>query len=361
MRILFLFVADWNREVADYYRGIVPSHRIFGYAELKKMGHEPSVLPRPSWFTGWRARPIYWRLYQTFATLFRQRNFDCLFAINEAAALPALVFKRLGLLRLPIIVFNTGLMHPRNASGWRNALWKWLLPCAEAVVSQTRMELETTPRAFGLRTDRQFLMHMLVDMEFFKPDPGVKTGDYCLAVGTNEAKDYPTLLQAFPAEEKLIIVTDAYNAAIVEKNLRPGMPVTVLQAVPISKLKAMYQEAKVVINPLLETPYGSGHTVVLENMVLGKPVIVSGVGGMLDYYEDSVSAIGVKPNDVAELRQKLRDYLDHPEKFAHIGRQAPDWVRSFSSEEFAKKLIAIAEKLCPEAATEATSPVPATR
>ncbi len=345
MKLLYFFVVDWSREISDYERGLVPSHRLFGYAELRKMGHQPSVAPKLGFFAKFLSKPILWRLYQTCYAAFRQRHHDAMFAVNEAAALPALLFKKLGLLRTPVIVFNTGLMHPRNRSGFRKTMWRWLLPSAEAVVSQTKMEKDAVWQEFHLREDRQFLIHMLVDMNFFQRDPEVRPGDYCLAVGTNEAKDFPTLLRALPPGEKLVIVTDAYNAAIVEKHLRPGMSVEVLQAVPIKRLKAMYQEAKVIINPLAETPYGSGHTVVLENMVLGNPVIVSGVGGMLDYFEDGVSAIGVKPHDVTDLAAKIRSFLDDPEKFADIKRQAPDWVRTFSSDEFAAKLIQVAEHL----------------
>lgn len=343
MRILYLFTRDWSKEIADYYRGVVPSHRIFGFAELKEMGHEPRNVSAPAPLKRWLEKPIFWRIYQTLAALFAQGRTDCVFAVNEASVLPLLVFKRFGLYRTPVIIFNTGLMHPRNRTGFRKALLDWLLPSAEGLVSQSKMEVESVWKEFGLKQDRQFLIHMLVDTRFFKPDGVVPQGDYCLSVGTNEAKDYPTLLKAFPRDEKLVVVTDAYNAAIIEQHREPGMPVEVYQAVPIQKLKRMYQEAKIVINPLAETDYGSGHTVVLENMVLGRPVIVTKVGGMIDYYEDNVSAISVKPYDVEDMREKIRAYLACPADFAHIGRRAPEWVRGFAAEEFARKLLVVAE------------------
>jgi glycosyltransferase involved in cell wall biosynthesis len=357
MRILYLFVVDWSKEVADYDRGAVPSHRLFGFVELKKMGHEPSIVQRPGWLRNLLSKPIYWRIYQALAAVWRQRKVDAIFAVNEAAALPPLILKRLGLLKTPVIVFNTALMHPRNFVGLRKKMWDWALPAAEIMVSQTKMELGNVWKAFGLEEGRQRLMHMLVDMEYFQPEPSVPLGDYCLAVGTNEAKDFPTLMKAFPKDEKLIIVTDPYNAAIVEKHREPDMPVQVLQAVPITKLKRMYQEAKLTINPLTDTPYGSGHTVVLENMVLGKPVIATRVGGMIDYFEEGVSALGYTAGDVEDLREKIRAYLADPGKFAHIGQQSPQWVRPFSAVEFARTLLRIAGELCqnPKAATTAAT------
>ncbi len=348
MRILFLYVVDWSREIADFGKGLVPSHRLFGYAELKELGHQAFVCPRPSRFSGMVSKSIYWRIYQALHSALHPNEFDAIFAVNEATAIPLLVLKRLGLLKTPVIVFNTGLMHPRNRCGSRKAMWRWLLPAAEAVVSQTTMEQAAVWKEFGLEESRQFLIPMLVDLNFFKPDEGIPTADYCLAVGTTEGKDYRTLLKALPRNEKLVIVTDAYNAAIVRENLEEGMDVSVQQAVPIQKLKRMYQEAKVIINPLADTPYGTGHTVVLENMVLGKPVIVTSVPGIDDYFDDGMTAIAVKPADPDDLRSKIQAYLENPGAFSHIAEKARHWVHSFSSQEFARKLIAIAQRLQPQ-------------
>ena len=336
---------DWSQELANYKRGLVPSHRLFGYPEVAGFGHNSMMCPPRPFFRRLLSKPFLWRIYQALYALFHQQHVDAIFAVNEASSLPILVLKRLGLLRTPLIVFNTGLMHPRNLSGLRKTMWRWLLPAAEAVVSQTRMEKGSVWKQFGLKEERQFLIYMLVDIKFFQPDSGVKAADFCLSVGTTQGKDYATLLAALPSSERLVIVTDAYNAAIIAERIEPGMNVEVLQGIPIAKLKTMYQEAKVIINPLFDTAYGTGHTVVLENMVLGKPVIVTSVGGITDYFEDGVTAIGVREMDPDALREKIQAYLKHPEDYATIARNAKQWVRAFSSEEFTRKLLSIAEHL----------------
>lgn len=345
MQILYLFTLDWNHEVEDFDRGLVPAHRLFGFADLRAMGHSPFLCPTPKVFRGLLWKPAFWRLYQSCFAFLQQFRTDCIFGVNEASTLPVLFLKRLGLMRTPVIVFCTGLMNPRNRTGLKKKLWDWLLPCAEAVVSQTSMEFESTWREFGLRQDRQFLVHMLVDTTAFQPDENREKGDYLLAAGTNEGRDYPALLSALPDGERLIIVTDHQNAAIIEQHRRPGMRVEVLQAVPIMELKALYEKAKVVINPLVETEYCSGHTVLLENMALGNPVIIADVEGMRDYLEDGVTAITYPPRDVAALRSTIQSALDEPERFRGIGREAARWVQRFSTAEFAKKLIRIAEQV----------------
>ena len=345
MKLLYLFAYDYNKEIADCQAGKVPTHRLWGYVETQKMGHEPFACPTPRFFRKQFRKPVWWRVYQAFFTLWKQREVDCIYAINEASALPVLGLKWLGLLKTPVLIVNTGIMNKRNQSGKRKEMWSKFLPCADAIVSLSTMEVEATWRMFGLKQERQHLVNMLVDTHYFAPGAPLGTGDYCLSAGTNEGRDYPTLLKAFPKNEKLLIVTDPYNAAIVEKNKEPGMQVEVKQAVPISELKALYQNAKAIINPIGEVDFASGHTILLENMALGRPVIVSMVRGMKDYFQDGVTAIGVKPYDVEDLRQKLQAYLDDPGKFAQIGKNAAEWVQRFSSQEFARKLLVIAAGL----------------
>lgn len=362
MNFLFLFATDWNHEIASFERGKVPAHRLFGLIDVERQGHAARVCKPPHLARNFLRRPIVWRVYQALCAWFQQGRHDVIFAVNEASALPVLVLKKLGLLRTPVIVFCTGLMHARNRMGKRKAMWRWLLPAAEAVVSQTSMELESTWREFGLRQDRQFLIHMLVDTHFFRPSDARGKGDFCLAAGTNEGRDYVTLLQAFPKDQRLVIVTDAGNAAIIARHVAADARVEVRQAVPMLELRALYEQARVVINPLAEIAYCSGHTTLLENMALGHPVIISAVSGMRDYVEDGVTALTVRPGDVDDLREKITRYLEAPERFEAVGQRAAVWVEQFSTEAFAGHLVGLAQRLVTPSpvSTAGTVPQPST-
>ena len=118
----------------------------------------------------------------------------------------------------------------------------------------------------------------------------------------------------------------------------------VLQAIPIEQLRGYYKRAKLHIIPLADIRWGSGHTVLLENMALGKTLIVSNTASMRDYVEDGVTALVVEPHDAEQLRAKIAAFLEAPERFAHIREQAAERARThFSSREFGKKLIRVLE------------------
>jgi glycosyltransferase involved in cell wall biosynthesis len=77
----------------------------------------------------------------------------------------------------------------------------------------------------------------------------------------------------------------------------------------------------------------------LENMALGRAVIVSDVSGIRDYVEPGVTAIVVPPGDVAALRKAIEAVFADPAAAARIGNAAAEAVRRrYSAGRFAARL-----------------------
>lgn len=351
-RVLFCYNADWDKEVVDFQRGVVPSHRLFGFSDIQALGHYSLLCRAPRRLRKLLSKSLVWRCYQAVWTLGRQSQIDCIVATHEACALPLLLLKRLRLLKTPVVVINVALLHPKNCAGFRGLFWRRLLPLAEAILSYASAQSQWLNDEFDLDPKRLFFAPLGVDTNFFAPtiaehNCSSHKESFSLSVGTNEGKDYATLVKALPSSVKLIIVTDAYNAQIIEdtKNLlalSQQASIQVLHDIPIEQLKTYYQTAQVQIIPLLETRFSSGQTVLLENMALGKVVIVTKVAATQDYVEDNLTAITVEPGDVKQLRARIDQYLAHPQQFEHIGVHAAAMVRrKFSSQVFAYNLIDI--------------------
>src|SRR6185437_2538945 len=121
-RVLFLYNQDNAKEAADYGRGKVPSHRLFGLFELRQLGCDAQLCPMPAAPALLRKllrRPLLWRVYQALFACFKGAHFDWIVATHEAAALPALVLKWMRLVRAPLVILNVALLHPKNRSGAR--------------------------------------------------------------------------------------------------------------------------------------------------------------------------------------------------------------------------------------------------
>jgi glycosyltransferase involved in cell wall biosynthesis len=187
---------------------------------------------------------------------------------------------------------------------------------------------------FRLDPARVRFLPLGVDPDFFPPIATADGAPYVLSVGTNEGKDFPTLLDALPPDAECLIVTDEQNEAAARRH---GLPagVTVRTHVPITELRDLYRRARHVVIPLRESDASSGQTVLLENLVSGRPVIVSRVSGVADYLAET-GAVPVAPGDPAALRELLATPPRMP------AAETTEYVRArFSSAAFARNLLAL--------------------
>lgn len=353
LRILFLYNADWTREIDDVARGKVPSHRLFGLSELKLLGYQAFACPAPASIRLALKRPALWRVYQAIFARLQQQQIDCIVATHEAAALPVLLLKRLGFLRTPIVILSVALLHPRNMRGVRGKLWRWALPTADTVICYASAQVDWLVAEFALAAERVAFVPFGVDVDYFprtEPKPHRAPADSdVISVGANEGKDFPTLLAALPGGVRMTIVTDDYNANQIAKTHNAAVMVgrvRVFKAVPIDRLRSLYDEAAFHVIPLLETRFSSGQTVLLENMAMGRVVIVTDTSATRDYALHDVTALTVRPGDVEQLRQRIEALLKDPERFRCVGEGAAARVREcFSARRTARRIADLIERL----------------
>ncbi len=346
-RLLYLFNHNYAKELTDYEAGKVPRHRLFGLVDVREAGHTPSLCPLPQNSASRLSRPVFWRVYQAVYALRNQNRFDCLIATHEASALPILLLKKMGLLRTPVIVINVALLHPKNTEPRKQRLWKFLLPKAERILSYCSAQIPWISEELGIPTEKLGFIPLCVDTKFFHPEPAeAPEKPYCLSVGTNEGKDYATLVRALPPGIPLKIVTDGMNAQVVEETRSPGQEIEVLQNVPIETLRKFYREAYFHVIPLHDSRFSSGQTVLLENMALGKVVLTSHVSSVLDYVEAGKTALTVPSGDVEALARSLAAVWQNREHYRPIGENAARRVdQNFSSTLFAQRLLAEIEPI----------------
>jgi glycosyltransferase involved in cell wall biosynthesis len=97
--------------------------------------------------------------------------------------------------------------------------------------------------------------------------------------------------------------------------------------VPPREVGAYYERAAVVVVPSRREGYG---VAAREAMAYGRPVVTTGVGGLVDAVRDGVTGVVVPPGDVAALRRALEELLADGERRAALGSAA----RAFAREAF---------------------------
>jgi glycosyltransferase involved in cell wall biosynthesis len=244
-----------------------------------------------------------------------------------------------------LVVLNFGLLHPKNVTGWRRFLWKTFLPAADSVISLVEGQISEVKRAFGVPARMQFYVPLGVDTDFVREgvsepqEAAACESGFVLAVGTNEGKDYGTLLEALPLGLKLVIITDEHNARLIRRHRCFGEGIEVLTRVPMRQLRDWYHRAALMVIPLHDTAYGSGHSVFLENLALGKLVVVSESRGMKGYARSKQNCLTVPVGDSKGLRETIQSVMNATGHYCGLGEAAgKDAVENFGIKKFASRV-----------------------
>jgi glycosyltransferase involved in cell wall biosynthesis len=156
----------------------------------------------------------------------------------------------------------------------------------------------------------------------------------------------PAIAAALPEAHLLIVGGGPLRAALERRAAELGMTerVTITGAMrePVVGLAA----ADVLVAPSRNE--GMGRAIV-EAMALGLPVIGAAVGGIPAVFVDGESGRLVPPEDPAALARAVVEIGAHPELGARLGASARQRAGLFSTEEAARRLLALYRELIPRA------------
>lgn len=332
-RIGYLYTWDSSKELADYYAGLVPSHRLYGQIELGRMGHSITMFRRPRFIGRFIKNYASWRIFQALALLWKQNSIDVVVCTHESVALPVLALKRLQLIRKPVVLMNIALLEPRNCSSVRHVIWRTCLKSCDAVVSFASAQLPWIVQEFDVNPAILHFVRFGIDTSFFQPVEKSNGTPFFLSAGTNPGKDFITLLDALPQDSKLIIATDRLNMDIIRRHPR-HTDIQLKFGLRILELKQLYADAMAIVIPLHETRFSSGQTVLLECMAMGKEVVVAKTSAVQDYIADSIRTFA--PGDSQTLREHLIEIEKNPPPVRQ--EQAQSTRVGCSTEQFASAL-----------------------
>lgn len=161
---------------------------------------------------------------------------------------------------------------------------------------------------YDLDQSKTSLFPFGVDLEFWRPAEGEVTTEGVLSVGSDSKRDYPTLLAA-PIDGKIRILT---SLNVGQSAKRSGVEILrgSLHGSSITDevLRSLYQEARVVVVPLLDVWQPTGYSVTLQAMACGKPVVLSNIRGLWDQevFKSGENCILVPPGDAVALGNAVR-------------------------------------------------------
>jgi len=193
----------------------------------------------------------------------------------------------------------------------RRALYRKLLARADLLTTLASENAALCGRYFG--RDARHVYYGLNTQDFPPREPSRWEPHAPLrvaAIGNDRDRDWETLAAALGHDTR-------YTVRIATRRRIPASVrapnVEIVRVSGIKEQHALYDWADVIVVPLRPNTHASGITVMLEAAAFGKPMIVTRVGALDDYFDDEAVSY-VEPFDRAQLRAAVNALLAAPSR-----------------------------------------------
>ncbi|MGN4193131.1 glycosyltransferase [Burkholderia gladioli] len=163
------------------------------------------------------------------------------------------------------------------------------------------------------------------------------------AIGNDRDRDWATLIEAFGGLPRYQVKL-ATRRRIPRELHRPNVEIASVSG--IARQREFYDWADVIVVPLRPNHHASGITVMLEAAAVGKPMIVSDVGGLRDYFPNDCAAY-VPAFDASAMRGAADRMVAQPERALARARAASARLveAELTTEAFAAQHVRITREL----------------
>ena len=214
----------------------------------------------------------------------------------------------------------------------------WLLDKSEYIPFGTDAEFFETAekKSFSLKekVDNQNSKEVNKDKKAVKP--------YILSIGYNK-RDWDTLIKAY---EKLD--TEAELHLLGNDSWKSENPkIKILSPVSVKEMMGMIEESLFGVLPLKWFNYSFGQMTMMQQMALGKAVIVSEVPSLKDYVQDGVDALLYPPENAEVLAERMKLLLGNDSLREKLGVEAAKTIKKkFNEENMAVEIEQYIHRIC---------------
>ena len=140
---------------------------------------------------------------------------------------------------------------------------------------------------------------------------------------------------AYPVGGYIAYITDtkAELYLLGNENWKSKNPkIKILPPVPVKEMMKMIEKSLFGVLPLQWFNYSFGQMTMMQQMALGKAVIVSRVPSLMDYVQEGVDALTYPPENAEILAEQMQLLLDNESKRESLGKEAAKTIREKNNE-----------------------------
>lgn len=285
---------------------------------------------------------IRFYVLQTLKVLGRLRKYDVVISHGMQSGIVLCLFRRIfGKGKYKHIVFDIGAFNSAREEGKALKLMQFASKSLDGVIYHTESQIEyykkchpwLVPKSkyivFG--TDVEFFAETNTDVEARTLEKSCKivdgndrtVGDYILCAGFHQ-RDWDTLIKAYALSSQKKKLRLIGNPDIkIEDSLKQN--IEIMNSVSVEEFKNQIRNAYFCVIPLENLNFSFGQMTLLQQMAMGKAVLVADVPSVKAYLGDQYN-LSYKSGDVNDLKQKLDELMEKPDKVNLIGMNAKNIV-----------------------------------
>lgn len=336
MKILFL--PNWkvlksnhvplDRQPPDYYTG--PGNYWF-FKYMDNVYVDIVDVSSIKCIENFEKNKIRFYIVQFFKALFKIRKYDLVVSHGMQSGIVLALFRRIfHFPRTKHVVFEIGSFNSASESGFALKLMQFASKSLDGIIYHTSQQKEYYQKFFPWLVNKSRFVHFGADPDFFDKDEVVPPTDekYVLCVGYAK-RDWKTLIGAY---SRIKSDTQLY---LVGPSKYDNLPknVKMIPFVPIKKLIEIIRNAKFCILPLQWFNYSFGQMTLLQQMALGKVVLVAKVPSVKDYVDDRKTALFYESEIVEDLKNKIELLLNDETRVREMGLAARKKIEQELNEE----------------------------
>lgn len=267
-------------------------------------------------------------ILQTLRVLPRLKRYDLVLSHGMQSGIVLCLWRRLfGKGNYRHVVFDIGAFNSARESGKSLRLMQLASRTLDGVIYHTPHQKAYYEKCHPWLLDKAQFITFGTDFDFFRAETGTEqddeeeSGKYILCAGYQK-RDWDTLLRAYEELHTDVKLRLLGNAGIRTRDPR----VEILDAVPAAEWKEQIRKALFCVLPLQQFNYSYGQMTLLQQMAMGKAVIVADVYSV-EAYRGEDHFLLYTPEDDAHLKRQMERLLRDEELRRRIGRKAQQAVR----------------------------------
>lgn len=215
---------------------------------------------------------------------------------------------------------------------------RWVFPKVCGFVVFSKSERNIYSKKYNIPLQKMTFTPWAVNAPVINGEPPeyvVNSKPYASCVGRNN-RDFNLFIEALRGTKYtgiLICPSDVIDGKLLPSNIIMKNDVTMQEALHVMN------NAHVNIIPILDASTGAGHMTIVSSMQLGKPLIVTHLETILDYFINGEHGILIDMGEVVELKNALSLLFSDCELRNNMGRHAKDFSKKWLSEEQARSFL----------------------